>query len=118
MPHRTLSRAMRVTIAGVVLLSLLPATAGAIGSTTTVKPVSRTAVSEAPRDGEGGEGREARDMSTAYFLSGMLCGVPLGLMLGHRLLRRWQSRKEKQRDMDRLTAQFQALFRAIYQGKK
>jgi len=118
MPHRTLYRAMLVTIAGVVLLSLLPATAGAIGSTKTVNPISRTVVIEAPRDGEGREGREARDMSTAYFLSGMLCGVPLGLLLGHRMLRRWQGCKARQRDMDRLTAQFQELFRAIDQKKK
>jgi hypothetical protein len=109
---------MRVTIAGVVLLSLSPAPAGAIGSTTTEKPVSRTVVIEAPRDGEGQEGREAQDMSTAYFISGMICGVPLGLLLGHRLLRRWQGCKARQRDMDRLTAQFQALFREIDQGKK
>jgi hypothetical protein len=48
-----LYKAIRVAIACVVLLSMSPATAGAMppmtGTSTAVKPTSRTAIIEAPR---------------------------------------------------------------------
>ena len=127
MPRRTLCRAMLVTIACVVLLSLSPATAGAgmpqtNGTIAPVKPIPRTLGIDASRDGGGREVRGVQGMSIELFISGVILGLLLGLLLGSRvlshMLRRWQSRKEKQHDMDRLTAHFQALFRAIDQGKK
>ncbi len=118
MPHWTLHRAMMITLFCAVLLSMSPATAGAIIPTTTVKPTSRTAVIEVPRDGEGREWRETQGMSIPLFINGVIFGLPLGLLLGYRVLRGWQGRQEKQRDMDRLTEQFQALFRESDQGKK
>jgi hypothetical protein len=115
-PHWTLPRAMIITLFCAVLLSMLPAMASAIGAATTVKPTSRTAVIEVPRDGEGREGKETQEISIPFFMSGMILGGLLGL-LGYRVLQRWRSRQERQRDMDRLTEQFQALFRESDQGK-
>jgi hypothetical protein len=46
MPHWTLPKAMMIMLFGAVLLSIAPAIAGAIGTATTVKPLSRTAVGE------------------------------------------------------------------------
>jgi hypothetical protein len=63
MLHWVLPKAMMITLFGAILLSMAPAIAGAIGTTTTVKPLSRTAVIEVPRDGEGREVRETQDMS-------------------------------------------------------
>ena len=96
---------------GAVLLSLAPATADAIGTAMTVNPTSRTAVIEAPRDGEGREGRKTQNMSIPLFISAVILGLPLGLLLGSRVLRGWRDRQERQRDIDQLTEQFQALFR-------
>ena len=110
MPRWTLPKAMMIMLCGAVLLSMAPAIAGAIGTTTTVKPLSRTTVIEVPRDGEGREVRETQDMSTLLFISGVVLGVGLGL-LGYRVLQAWRGRQERQRDIDRLTEQFQALFR-------
>jgi hypothetical protein len=118
MPHWILYRAMMITLLCAVLLSMSPATAGAIGTTTTVKPTSRAAVIEVPRDGEGREGRETQGMSIPLFMDGVIFGLPLGLLLGYRVLRGWQGCQERQRDMDRLTEQFQALFRESDQRKK
>src|SRR2546427_336169 len=108
---------MMVAIACVVLLSMSPAPAGAmppmtgtIGTSTSVKPISRTAIIEAPRDGDGREGRETQGSSVPFFMSGVIVGVLLGL-LGSRVLQRWQGRQRRQCDIDRLTEQFQALFR-------
>jgi hypothetical protein len=100
-----------------VLLSMAPVLAGAMGTSTTVKPLSRTTVSEVPRDGEGRERRETQDMSIPLFIDGVIFGLPLGLLLGYRGLRWWQGRQERQRDMDQLTEQFQALFRKSVQEK-
>ena len=116
MPYWTLHRAMIITLFCAVLLSMLLATAGAIGTATTVNPTSRTAVIEVPRDGEGRERRETQDMSIPLFMSGVILGGLLGL-LGYCVLQRWRSRQERQRDIDRLTEQFQALFRESDQGK-
>ena len=116
-PHWTRHRAMMITLLCAVLLSMAPATAGAIGTATTVNPTSRTAVIEVPRDGEGREGRETQGMSIPLFTSGVILGLPLGLLLGYRVLRGWQGCQERQRDIDRLTEQFQALFRESDQGK-
>jgi hypothetical protein len=109
---------MMIILFCAVLLSMSPATVGAIIPTTTVKPTSRTAVIEVPRDGEGREGRETQGMSIPLFTDGVIFGLPLGLLLGYRVLRGWQGRQEKQRDIDQLTEQFQALFRESDQGKK
>jgi hypothetical protein len=116
MPHWTVPKAMMIMLFGAVLLSIAPAIAGAIGTTTTVKPLSRTAVIEVPRDGEGREVRETQDMFILLFISGVILGVGLGL-LGYRVLKGWRGRQERQRDMDQLTEQFQALFREIDSGK-
>jgi hypothetical protein len=117
MPHWTRHRAMMLPRLCAVLLSMAPATAGAIGTATTVKPTSRTAVIEVPRDGEGREGRETQGMSLPLFMSGVILGLPLGLLLSYRMLRRRQGRQERQRSIDRLTEQFQALFRESAQRK-
>jgi hypothetical protein len=117
MPRWILHRAMMITLFCAVLLSISPATAGAIGTATAVKPTSRTAVIEVPRDGEGREGRETQDISIPLFMSGVICGLLLGLLLGSRVLRGWQGRQERQRDIDRLTEQCQALFRESDQRK-
>jgi hypothetical protein len=107
---------MLITLLGAVLLGMSPALAGAIGTSTTVKPVSRTTVIDVPRDGEGREGRETQGMSIPLCIIGVLVGGLLGL-LGYRVLRGWRARQERQRDIDRLTEQFQALFRDSDQGK-
>ena len=121
MLRRMLSQAMMVASACLVLLSMSPATVGAImpmtNTRTAVKPVSRTAVLEVPRDGAGREGGETPGSSVPFFLSGVILGVLLGL-LGSRVLQGWQGRQRRQRDIDRLTEQFQALFRKSDQGKK
>ena len=114
--HWTLHRAMIITLLCAVLLSMSPALAGAIGTSTTVKPVSRTTVIEVPRDGEGREGRETQGMSIPLFIIGALIGGLLGL-LGYRVLQGRRARQERQRDIDRLTEQFQALFRESDPGK-
>jgi hypothetical protein len=110
MPRWTWRKAMMITLFGAVLLSMAPAKAGAIGTTTTVKPLSRTAVIEVLRDGEGREGRETQEMSILLFISEVVLGLGLGL-LGYRVLQEWRGHPERQRDMDRLTEQFQALLR-------
>jgi hypothetical protein len=101
---------MIITLLCAVLLSMLPALAGAIGTSTTVKPVSRTTVIEVPRDSDGREGRETQGLSIPPLIIGALVGGLLGL-LGYRVLQGWRVRQERQRDIDRLTEQFQALFR-------
>jgi hypothetical protein len=116
MPHWTVPKAVMIMLFGAVLLSIAPAIASAIGTTTTVKPLSRTAVLEAPRDGEGREVRETQDMSILLFIGGVALGVGLGL-LGYHVLKGWRGRQERQRDIDQLTEQFQALFREIDSGK-
>jgi hypothetical protein len=112
----TLHRAMIITILCAVLLSMSPALAGAIGTSTTVKPVSRMTVTEVPRDGEGREGRETQGMSIPLFIIEVILGGLMGL-LGYRVLQGRRARQERQRDIDRLTEQFQALFRESDQGK-
>jgi hypothetical protein len=114
--HWILHRAMLITFLCAVLLSKSPALADAIGTSTTVKPVSRTTVIEVPRDGEGREGRETQGMSIPLFLIGVSVGGILGL-LGYRVLQERRARLERQRDIDRLTEQFQALFRESDPGK-
>jgi hypothetical protein len=114
--HRTLHRAMIITLLCAVLLSMAPALAGAIGTSTTVQPVSRSTVVDVPRDGEGREGRETQGMSIPLCIIGALVGGLLGL-LGYRVLQGWRARQERQRDIDRLTEQFQALFRESDPGK-
>jgi hypothetical protein len=116
MPRWTLHKAMMMTLFCAALLRMAPATADAIGTTTTVKPLSRTAVIEVPRDSAGREGSETQGMPILLFISGVALGLGLGL-LGSRVLKGWQGRQERQRAIDRLTAQFQALFREIDAGK-
>jgi hypothetical protein len=93
-----------------------PALAGAIGTSTTVKPVSRTTVIDVPRDGEDREGRERQGMSIPLVIIVVILGGLLGL-LGYRVLQGWRARQERRRDIDRLTEQFQALFRESDPGK-
>ena len=120
MLRRMLYQAMMVVIACVVLLSMSPATVGAMppmtNTSAAVKPTSQTALIEAPRNGDGHEGRETQGSSVPFFMSGVIVGVLLGL-LGFRILQGWQGRQRRQRDIDRLTKQFQALFRESDQGK-
>jgi len=116
MPHWVWPKAMMLTLFGAILLSMAPAITGAIGTTTTVKALARTAVIEVPRDGAGREVRETQDMSILLFISGVVLGVGLGL-LGYRVLKGWRGRQERQRAMDQLTEQFQALFRESDSGK-
>ena len=113
---RTLHRAIPITLLCAVLLSMSPALAGAIGTSTTVKSVSQTTGVDVPRDVEGREGRETQDMSIRLFVIGAFVGGLLGL-LGYRVLQGRRVRHERQRDIDRLTEQFQALFRKSDQGK-
>ena len=117
---RMLYKAMMVAVACVVLLSMSPAMVDAMppmtGTSTAVKPISRTTLTDAPRDGDGREGRETQGSSVPFFMSGVIIGVLLGL-LGSRVLQGWQGRQERQRDIDRLTEQFQALFRESNQRK-
>ena len=114
--HWILHRAMIITLLCAVLLSMSPALAGAIGTSTTVKPVSQTTALDVPRDGEGREGSERQGLSIPLVIIGAFVGGLLGL-LGSRVLHGWRARHERQRDIDRLTAQFQALFRENDQGK-
>jgi hypothetical protein len=88
-----------------------------IGSISTTKPVSRTVVSEAPRDVDDNGVRGTKGTSIPLFMSVVIFGVLLRLLLRYRVLQRWQCRKREQRDIDRLTEQFQELFREINQGK-
>ena len=60
MPPRTLYAAMQVTIVCLVLLNLLPAMAGAIGTLTTTQSDSRQVVAAAPREAGGREVGGAR----------------------------------------------------------
>jgi len=76
---------MIITILCAVLLSMSPALAGAIGTSRTVKPVSRMTVTEVPRDGEGREGRETQGMSIPLFIIEVILGGLMGL-LGYRVL--------------------------------
>ena len=94
-----------------------PALAGAIGTATTVKPTSRTAGIEVPRDGEDREGRETQGLSIPLCMSGVILAGLLGLMSYRAWPQGWRRRQERQRDIDRLTAQFQALFRESDRGK-
>jgi hypothetical protein len=116
MPDWMLHRAMIITLCCAVLLRLSPPLASAIGTSTTVKPVSQTTALDVPRDGEGREGRERPGLSLPFFIIGVFVGGLLGL-LGYRVLHGWRARHARQRDIDRLTAQFQALFRESDQGK-
>ena len=116
MSYWTLHRAMMITLLCAVLLSMAPATAGAIGTATTVQPTSRTAGIAVPEAGEGREGRETQGLSIPLFMSGVILGGLLGL-LSYSALQGWRRRQERQRDIDRLTAHFQALFRESDQGK-
>ena len=116
MPSRTPYTAMQVTIVCLVLLNLLPVTAGAIGTHTTTQSDSRQVVTAAPREAGGREGGGAPGTSIPLLVSGVILGLPLGL-LGYWLMQRWWSRQRKQHDIDQLTAQFQMLFRETKQGK-
>jgi hypothetical protein len=117
-----LYRALLVTMACIMLLSVSPATAivwmermtGTIG---TMQSVSRAVVIEAPRHGEGREVQGGQGMSILLCFSGVILGVLLALLLGSRVLLGWQSRTRRQGDIDRLIAQFQALFQEMDQGK-
>ena len=106
-----------ITLFCIVLIRMAPAVAGAIGTTTTVKPLAWTAVSEVPRAGQRQEVRETQDMSILLFITGVVLGLGLGL-LGYRVLKGRRGRQERQRDIDQLAEQFQALFREIDSGKK
>src|SRR5262245_42401989 len=108
--HGTLHRAMIIALLCAVLLNMSPALVSAIGTSTAVKPVSRTTGIEVPKDGEGREGRETQGMSIPLFISGVILGGLLGL-LGYHALQGRRARQERQRDIDQLTEQFQALFR-------
>jgi hypothetical protein len=107
---------MLITLLCAVLLHMSPALAGAIGTSTTVKPVSQSTGIEVPRDGEGREGRETQGLSIPLCIIGVLVGGLLGL-LGYRVRQGRRARQERLRDIDRLTEQFQALFRENDQGK-
>jgi hypothetical protein len=122
MTRPTLDRAMMVTIACTVLLSMLPVTAGAwmpqtTGTIGAMQPRARTAIIETSRDGAEKTVRGTQDMSLPLFISGMILGVLLGLFLRFRVPQGWHTRQRRRRDIDRLTAQFQALFRESDQGK-
>jgi hypothetical protein len=104
---------MQVTVVCLVLLNLLPATAGAIGTHTTTQSDSRHIITAAPRDAGSREVGEVQGMSISLFVGGMILGVALGL-LGYWGIQRWWSRQRRQRDIDQLTAQFQALFRETF----
>jgi hypothetical protein len=99
-----------------MLLTLLPAMAGAIGTHTTTQPDSRQVITAAPRDAGGREGGGAPGTSIPLLVSGVILGLPLGL-LGYWVMQRWWGRQRQQHDIDQLTAQFQALFRETKQGK-
>ena len=114
--HRALHGVMIITLLCAVLLSMSPALTGAIGTSTTVKPVSRTTGIEVPSDGESREGGETQGMSIPLCIIGAFVGGLLGLV-GYYVLQGWRARRERQRDIDRLTEQFQALFRESDQGK-
>ena len=107
---------MQVTIVCLMLLNLLPAMAGAIGTHTTTQSDSWQVVTAAPRDAGGREGGGAPGTSIPLLVSGVILGLPLGL-LGYRVMQRWWGRQHKQRDIDQLTAHFQVLFRETKQGK-
>src|SRR5262249_19196580 len=115
MPHWTVPKAMMIMLFGTVLLSTAHARADAIGTTTTVKPLARTAVIEVPRDGAGREVRETAGMALLV-LSGGVLGVGLGV-LGYRVVKGLRGRQERQRAIDQLIEQFQALFREIDSSK-
>jgi hypothetical protein len=99
-----------------VLLNLLPVTAGAIGTHTTTQSDSRQVVTAAPREAGGREEGGAPGTSIPLLVSGVILGLPLGLS-GYWLMQRWWSRQRKQYNIDQLTAQFQMLFRETKQGK-
>src|SRR5262249_35902824 len=122
MTRPTLDRAMMVTLACTVLLSMLPVTVDAWmpqmnGTMGTMQPRARTALIETSRDGAERAVTGTQGMSLLLFISGMILGVLLGLWLLFRVLQRWQGRQRRRRDIDRLAAQFQALFRESDQGK-
>lgn len=123
MPHWTLYKTMMVAMMCVVMLNISLATADVwmerlTGTRETHSPVSRTVIIEAPRSGDGGEGREAPKTSLRHFLSGVIVGLLLVLLLGYQELQGRPLRQRRQRDIDRLIEQFQALFREIDQGKR
>jgi hypothetical protein len=61
---------MQVAIVCLVLLNLLPATAGAIGTHTTTQSDSRQVVTAAPREAGGREVGGAQGMSISLFVGG------------------------------------------------
>jgi hypothetical protein len=77
---RTSYAAIQVTIVCLVLLNLLPVTAGAIGTHTTTQLDSRQVVTAAPRDAGGREVGEAQGMYISLFVRGVILGLPLGLL--------------------------------------
>jgi hypothetical protein len=122
MTRPTLDRAMRVTMACLMLLSLAPATAGAwmpqtTGTMGTMQPRGQTARIETSGDDAERAGRGTQGLSLLLFISGILLGVLLGLCVRFRVPQGWRERQRRRRDIDRLTAQFQALFRESDQGK-
>lgn len=123
MTHPTLDRVMMVTMACLMLLSLVPAMAGAwmpqtTGTMGTMQPRGQTARIETSRNDAERVVRGTQGLSLLLFLSGILLGVLLGLCVHFRVPQGWRERQRRRRDMDRLTAQFQALFRESDQGKK
>jgi hypothetical protein len=123
MTRPPLDRAMRVIMACLMLLSLVPATAGAwmpqtTGTMGTMQPRDQTARIETSRDDAERAVPGTQGLALLLFLSGMLLGVLLGLCVRFRVPQGWRERQRRRRDMDRLTAQFQALFRESDQGKK
>jgi hypothetical protein len=69
-PHQIVHRAMMITLACALLLSMAPTMAGAIGTTTTVKAVSQTVVTAGSREGGHGEGSETQGRAILLFISG------------------------------------------------
>src|SRR5438067_12311121 len=110
MPRWTLDRAMLVTIACAVLLSMAPGTAGAwsermTGTIGSWSAGSRPVVIEALRKGDDRAVSGAQEMSIVLFIGVVILGLTLGL-LGYHMLRGWQGRQESERDIDRLTEHF------------
>lgn len=122
MARCTRNRVLLVMSVGAMLLSMVPAVAGAwiermSGMMGAYRPASPTVILEIPREQGRSAERGAQGSSLPLLLSGVIVGLPLGLLLGSHVLQGWQSRQQRQRDIEQLTEAFQALFRKIDQGR-